>query len=69
MNASQLEVEQKMFDRIANEHLTMQRLIHERNAYRDALEKIQAIRFKPMTFEEKFDNIMLIVEATLNNFK
>jgi len=65
MNASQLEAEQALLADASHRLETLTTLVQQRDAYRDALEKIRAVRLMPMTFEEKFDRIMTIVEGAI----
>lgn len=67
MNAEQLQAEQSLVTTMERDTMTIQRLIVQRDAFRDALAKIAAIRFQGLTFEQKADRAVEIAEKTLNS--
>ena len=69
MTADQLESEQALVITMERNTATLQKLIQKRDAYRDALEKIQATRFVGFNFEYKADRMIEIAEKTLENWK
>lgn len=69
MTASQLESEQALLGNAQASVDTLRRLIQERDAYRDALEKIQATRFLGLTSKAKYDRMIEIADKTLETWK
>ncbi len=69
MRAEKLQSEQALVLTMERNTVTLQKLIQERDAYRDALEKIQATRFVGFNFEYKADRMIEIAEKTLETWK
>ena len=68
MIASQLQAEQALLAQAQLAHETILALITERDAYRNALDKIEQVRFLSLTFEDKFDRVMEITIETLKQY-
>lgn len=68
MIASQLQAEQALLAQAQLAHETILALITERDAYRNALDKIEQVRFLSLTFEDKFDRVMEITTETLKKY-
>lgn len=68
MTAAQLQAEQALLSQAQSQHETLRTLITERDAYRNALDKIEQVRFLPLTFEEKFDRVTEITTETLKKY-
>lgn len=68
MNALQQQNEQTLLACAQLNHETIRALITERDAYANALAKIEQTRFLSLTFEQKFDRILEITTKTLAEF-
>lgn len=68
MTAAQIQAEQALLAQAQLAHETILALITERDAYRNALDKIEQVRFLSLTFEDKFDRVMEITTETLKKY-
>jgi len=66
MNASQEQAEQRLKEQVIDSATTLLGIISERNLYRDALEKISAIRLRTeLDTQEQLDAAVKIAQVTL----